>query len=112
MTEAVLDDFFQLAFDDRLTLQLFHQHGRGIHEARRAVAALEGELVDETLLDRVQLGDLALLVAGRMAFDGPHFLAFEIVRTGDAGAHFFAGAVGVVDDHHAGVTDALAAAEA
>ncbi|MOA16618.1 hypothetical protein D3C78_1368400 [compost metagenome] len=47
-----------------------------------------------------------------MAFDGPHFLAFEIVRTGDAGAHFFAGAIGVVDDHHAGVTDALAATQA
>jgi hypothetical protein len=47
-----------------------------------------------------------------VAFDGAHFLALEVMRAGDAGAHFLAGAVGVVDDHHAGVADALAAAQA
>jgi len=34
------------------------------------------------------------------------------MRAGDAGAHFLTGAVGVVDDHHAGMADALAAAQA
>ncbi|MNJ62863.1 hypothetical protein D3C77_587190 [compost metagenome] len=47
-----------------------------------------------------------------MAFDGAHLLAVEEVRAGDAGADFLAGAVRVVDDHHAGVADALAAAQA
>ena len=47
-----------------------------------------------------------------MALDGAHLLAFEVMRAGDAGAHFLAGAVRVVDDHHAGVADALATAQA
>ncbi|MNJ75387.1 hypothetical protein D3C77_724800 [compost metagenome] len=34
------------------------------------------------------------------------------MHTGDAGTHLLAGAVGVVDDHHARVTDTLSAAQA
>ena len=47
-----------------------------------------------------------------MALDGADLLALEVVRAGDAGAHFLAGAIGVVDDHHAGVADALATTQA
>ncbi len=74
MAEAVFDDAFQLAFDDRLALQLLHQHRRGVDEARRAIAALEGEFVDETLLDRVQLSDLTALITFGVTFDGADFL--------------------------------------
>src|SRR3990167_11144646 len=53
LAQGVFDLAFQLAALDRLTLQLFHQHGGGVDIAGSAVAALEGKLVDELLLDRV-----------------------------------------------------------
>ena len=54
----------------RRALQLLEQHRGGVDEARRAVAALEAELVEEGLLDRRERHDLALVVRLRVALDG------------------------------------------
>ncbi|MNE04565.1 hypothetical protein D3C81_401400 [compost metagenome] len=112
VAQAGLDHPFKLAFLQRLALGLLHQHGRGIDETRCTVAALERKAVDELLLNRVQFTEFARVVILGMALDGAHFLAVKIVGAGDAGAYFLAGAIGVVDDHHTGMADALTAAKA
>src|SRR5262249_61660608 len=97
---------------DRLALQLLEQHGRPGDEARRAVAALEGEVLDEGALDRRQRHDVALLVALGMALDGAHALAGEEVGAGDARTDFAVAAVRLLEHHRAGMAGALAAAHA
>ena len=74
-------------------------------EAGGAVAALEGEIVDEGLLHP---GQAALF---GVALDGPYAFSGEIRRTVDAGLRGAARAVGRVDDHHTGMAYADAAAE-
>ncbi len=95
---------------DGRPLQALEQHGGGIDEARRAIAALEAEALEERLLHRRQR-DLALVVALGDPLDGADALAVKEVGARDAGRHRLAGVVVPVPDHHAGVADALAAAE-
>ena len=64
-----------------------------IDEARRAVAALEAEMVEEGLLHRREREDLALVVAPGDALDGADALAVEEAGAGDAGPHLLAGAI-------------------
>src|SRR5690606_17865129 len=83
----------------------------GVDEAGGAVAALEAVVLQELLLDGRQVDRLALGIAAAVRFDGAHLLALEEQRAGDTGADLLAGAVGLVEDHDAGMADALAAAQ-
>src|SRR5262245_11683490 len=74
----------------RRALEPFDQHGGGIDEARRAVAALEAEAIEEGLLHRGERDDLALVVSPGDAFDGADAFAVEEAGAGDAGLHLLA----------------------
>src|SRR5258708_3774038 len=69
-------------------------------------------MIEEGLLHRRQRHDPAVVAALSDALDGPDPLAVEEIRAGDAGPHFLAGMIVLVPDHHAGMADPLAAAEA
>ena len=62
-------------------------------------------MIDECLLD---VGQASVL---RVPLDGPDPLSVKGRGAVDAGPHGPAGSVGLVDDHHAGMADADAAAE-
>src|SRR5262245_66556181 len=88
----------------RRALEPFDQHRGGIDEARRAVAALEAEAIEEGLLHRGERDDLALIVPAGDAFDGADALAVEEAGAGDAGLHLFADTVVPLADHPLGLT--------
>src|SRR4051812_25393934 len=96
----------------RRALESLDQNGRGVDEARGAVAALEAEPVEEGLLQRGEGDNLAVVVPAGDAFDGADALAVEEAGTGNAGLHLLAGLVVPIPDRHAGMTDADAAAQA
>src|SRR5215208_6524600 len=93
------DDLFQVGTHHRLPGQAFEQDLAFVEEARGAVAALKGEVVDECLLQRGQLA-----VPG-VALDGADRFAVEVRRRNDAGRAGVACPVRVIDDHRA--TEAL-----
>ena len=76
------------------TQQAFHRHDH----AGGAEAALEGLVLEECLLHRIEVAVL------RETFDGGHCFVFDVAREGEAGADGPA-----VDEHGAGAADADAA---
>src|SRR4051794_32401785 len=85
----------------RRALESLDQNGRGVDEARGAVAALEAEPVEEGLLQRGERGDFTLVVPFGDALDGADALAVEEARTGNAGPHLLAGLLVPIPDRHA-----------
>jgi hypothetical protein len=69
-------------------------------------------MIEKDLLHRRRCDDLAFRVALGYALDGANALAVEEMRLGDAARHLRARVVLLVPDHHAGMADAVAAAEA
>ena len=94
-----------LGLRHRRAREALDQHLRLVDEARRAVAALEGEMVEKGGLHRRQLAVL------RNALDGANALAGEEVGAGDAGVHRARRPVRMVEDDDAGAARADAAAE-
>src|SRR2546430_14298180 len=100
-----------LAARHRRAFEPLDQHGGGVDEARRAVPALEAELVEEGLLHRREREEIALVVPAGDALDGADAFAVEEAGAGDAGLHLLAGLIVAIPNHHAGMTDADAAAQ-
>src|SRR5258705_13291856 len=90
--ERLSDGFLKLGTCHRLFRQTLKQNLALVQKARGAVAALESEVIDESLL---QHREFAVF---RVAFDGADRLAVEAHCRNDAGRAGVAGAVGVIDD--------------
>src|SRR5580704_2952978 len=89
---------------DRRLRQALEKDLALVEEARRAIAALEGEIINKSLLQRSELTVL------RMAFDGANRFAVEACGRDDAGRARIARPVGIIDDNRA--TQALRSAAA
>lgn len=107
MVEVVFDCLFQFVVFDWLVLGFFYQYGGGVDEVWCVIVVLEGELVDEFLLDWVQFVDVVVFVVLGMVFDGVNFFVVEVVCVGDVGVYFFVGVVWIVDDYYVGMVDVL-----
>jgi hypothetical protein len=87
--------FLKIGARDRPLRQTFEQDLALVEETGRAVAALESEVLDESLLQR---GKLAIL---GMALHRADRLTVKICRRNDTGWTGVTGAVGIIDDHRA-----------
>jgi hypothetical protein len=105
------DRLFEPARLDRLPRQFLDQDRGRIDETRRAVAALEAEVLEKRLLNRRKRDDRSVLVALCTAFHGANRLAVEEVRGGDARAHFLARSVRLVENDDARVANTLPASQ-
>ena len=98
------DGLLEIGAGDRRPRQALEKDLALVEKAGRAIAALEGEMLDESLL---QGRELAVL---RMAFDGANRFAVEACGRDDAGRARMARSVGIIDDDRA--TQALRGAAA
>src|SRR5262249_53636823 len=82
----------------RRALEPLDQNRRGVDETRRAVAALEAELIEERLLHGRDCKHVPLFVRLGNALNRADALAVEEACAGDAGAHLLAAAVVAIPD--------------
>src|SRR5947209_1665064 len=103
--ERIRDGLLQCLARHRRARQTFQQHLALVEEAGGAVTALEGEMVDEGLLQHRELA------VPSVPLDGADRLAVKIHGGRDAGRGGGAGAVGRIDDDGAAQALRGAAAE-
>src|ERR1700738_3869679 len=94
----------EIGAGDRRLRQALEKDLALVEEARRAIAALEGKIINESLLQRRELTVL------RMAFHGANRFAVEACGRDDAGRARIARPVGIIDDDR--TTQALRGAAA
>src|SRR5438105_6242536 len=103
--ERIRNGLLQRLAWHRRARQALEQHLALVEEAGGAIAALEGEVADEGLLQHRELAVLGV------SLDGTDRLAVKVHGGSDAGRACGAGAVGVVDDDGAAQALRGAAAE-
>ena len=103
--ERFHDRLLEIGAHDRRSRQALEQDLALVEEARGAIAALEGEVGDEGLLQGRKLAAL------RMAFDSADRLAVEACRRHDAGRARVTRPVGIIDNDRAAQALRSAAAE-